>query len=133
MFNNRLGVWLAWLNGVRDRRLGVECVTINSLTRSVVIVGSSDSSSAAAPATCGVAIDVPLRVSVALSSSSLAAKTLTPGPRMSTHGPKFDHWASVSVMLVAPTVIARGAFAGDVVHASAGMMELPAATTKTKP
>ena len=46
---------------------------------------------------------------------------------MSTHGPKFEKYANLSLMSVAPTVIADGARAGEAVHAFA--VEFPAATT----
>ena len=54
-----------------------------------------------------------------------------PGAKMSTHEPKFEYEARVSVESVAPTVMADGALAGDAVHASA--FELPAATTTVMP
>ena len=63
--------------------------------------------------TCGVAIDVPLMVFVALSSVSHADLMLTPGAKMSRHGPRFEKSASTSEIVVAPTVIADGSLDGD--------------------
>src|SRR3989441_11045162 len=87
---------------------------------------------AAAPATCGVAMDVPLMVLVARSPVSQSDVVFTPGAKISTHGPKLENDAMLSLMSVAPTVSASGALAGEVLQAS-GAPELPAATAYTTP
>jgi hypothetical protein len=82
--------------------------------------------SAALPTTWGVAIDVPLMVLVAVSLVFQSEVMPEPGANRSTQVPKFEYEARASVEVVAPTVIALGARAGDEVHASA--LLLPAAT-----
>ena len=64
--------------------------------------------SAAAPATCGVAIDVPLIVFVAVLDVYHADVMLEPGAKMSTQVPKFENDERASVLVVEPTVIAVG-------------------------
>ena len=54
-----------------------------------------------------------------------------PGANMSTHLPKFEKSERASVRVVAPTVIALGALAGDLPQASES--SLPAATTMVMP
>ena len=54
-----------------------------------------------------------------------------PGAKISTHLPKFEYEAGASTKVVAPTVIAVGALAGDRVHAS--VVSLPAAATTVIP
>ena len=54
-----------------------------------------------------------------------------PGAKMSTHLPWFEKEAGVSRVVVAPTVIALGALAGERVHASVD--SLPAAATTVMP
>jgi hypothetical protein len=78
-----------------------------------------------APVTCGVAIEVPLIVFVAVSLVFHAEVMLLPGAKMSRHVPKFENEARASELVVAPTVLAAATRAGEVVHASA--FELPAA------
>jgi hypothetical protein len=51
---------------------------------------------------------------------------LEPGAKMSTHVPKLENDERASVLVVAPTVFAAAARAGDELHALA--FELPAAT-----
>ena len=51
---------------------------------------------------------------------------LLPGAKMSRHVPKLENEARASVFVVAPTVLAAGARAGELLHAFA--FELPAAT-----
>jgi len=68
--------------------------------------------SAAAPATCGHAIDVPDLVPVDVSESVVAAVIDDPGAWMSTHDPWLENDDSASVRVVEPTVIASGADAG---------------------
>ena len=81
---------------------------------------------AALPITCGVAIDVPLMVLVAVSLVFQSDVMPDPGANRSTQVPKLEYDARASVDVVAPTVIALGARAGDELHAVA--LLLPAAT-----
>jgi hypothetical protein len=60
-----------------------------------------------------------------------AETMLYPGAHMSTHCPKFEKYASPSVFVMAPTVIALGAAAGDVKHELQN--SFPAATLTTIP
>src|SRR5690349_17538695 len=73
---------------------------------------------AAAPATCGAAIDVPLIVLVAVSPVPQADVMLMPGANTSTQVPRLAHDGLASLLLVAETVIAVGTRAGDWVQAS---------------
>src|SRR5207244_13094751 len=82
-------------------------------TSSAAAFACTCSYSAAAPVTCGVAIDVPLIVFVASSLVSQSDVMLTPGAKMSRHGPRFEKLASTSLISVAPTVIADGSLEGD--------------------
>src|SRR4051794_12954233 len=89
--------------------------------------------SAAAPVTCGVAIDVPLSVSVAVSLVLPVDSVFTPGAKMSTQVPVFAQLGLVSVLSVALTVSAAGTLLGDSVQASCAIPRplptpLPAAT-----
>ena len=90
-----------------------------------------DSASAATPATCGDAIEVPESVRVAMSEVWPAETMLEPGANTSRHVPKLENDDRSSLDVVEPTVIALGSPAGDVVHALT--LELPAATTKVTP
>lgn len=90
-------------------------------------LGFADRTSAAAPATCGEAIDVPLAVRVAVLLVYHAEGMFTPGAKMSRQLPKLENDARASLVPVAPTVIADGVRAGEVLQAFA--LELPAATT----
>src|SRR4051794_34151645 len=74
---------------------------------------------AATPAACGAAIDVPLMVRVAVSPVSQSDVMSTPGAYQSTHGPPSDHGAGASLRSLAATVMTPGTRAGDDVHASA--------------
>src|ERR1044071_2171679 len=74
--------------------------------------------SAATPATCGEAIEVPLNVAVAVSELNQADKIPEPGAKMSKQVPKFENEARASLVVVAPTVMALAARAGEVVQAS---------------
>src|SRR3954464_2526106 len=102
----------------------VDSVTSWRATSAGVSVGFLDSRTAAAPVTCGVAIEVPEIVFVPPPSQSEV--TLTPGAKRSTQEPKLEKDARRSVVSVAPTVRAAGTRAGEVVQASA--LLLPAAT-----
>jgi hypothetical protein len=68
---------------------------------------------AATPATCGVAIEVPLNVAVAVSLVLYADRIDEPGAKMSTTLPKFENDERASVRVVAPTVIASVTRAGE--------------------
>jgi len=81
---------------------------------------------AATPATCGDAIDVPLKVAVAVVEVHHADRIPEPGANRSTHVPKFENEDRASDVVVEPVVIAFAARAGDDVHAS--VLLLPAAT-----
>jgi hypothetical protein len=81
---------------------------------------------AAAPATCGVAMDVPLMVLVAVSLVNQAEVMFTPGAKLSRQVPKLEKDARLSLMSVAPTVMAAGVLAG--VKLQAFWLLLPAAT-----
>ena len=78
--------------------------------------GFCASTSAAAPATCGVAIDVPEIVLVAVSLVNQDEVMFTPGAKMSRQVPMLENEARVSLLPevppVAPTVIAAGVLAG---------------------
>src|SRR5262249_51110946 len=78
-----------------------------------------------------VAIDVPLIVFVAVLLEFQSDVMFTPGPKISTHVPKFENEARVSVLSVAATVIAAATRAGDVVQAST--LLLPAAMENVTP
>ena len=75
--------------------------------------GLNDKYSAAAPATCGLAIDVPLSVAVEVLLGMYAEKMLDPGAKMSRHVPKFEKLERASVLVVDPVVRAFTARAGE--------------------
>ena len=85
-------------------------------TSAGVAAGFADRYSAAAPVTCGVAIDVPLMVFVAVFELYQSDVMLTPGALMSTQLPKFEKYAKPSLMSVAPTVIADGSLDGELLQ-----------------
>lgn len=58
-------------------------------------------------------------------------RTLTPGAKMSTTDPKLENEARLSLMSMAPTVMANGSEAGDLVEA--WTFSFPAATTTVTP
>ena len=68
---------------------------------------------AATPVTCGVAIDVPEIVLVAISLVFHDDVMLEPGAKTSTHVPKLENDERASVLVVDPTVIALGTRAGE--------------------
>ena len=88
-------------------------------------VGFVSKNRAATPATCGVAIEVPEIVFVAVSLVFQDEVMLEPGAKMSTHVPKLEKDERASVIVVDPTVIALGSRAGEELQASA--LLLPAA------
>src|SRR5688500_5026960 len=83
--------------------------------------------SAAMPATCGLAIDVPLMVLVADVVVYQALVMLLPGANTSTQLPQLLNDERASVFVVLPTVMALGARDGDTLQAF--WFSLPAATT----
>src|SRR5262249_31992209 len=109
----------------------VALLTSESRTCCGVNDGFWASTRAAAPVTCGVAIEVPLIVFVAVSLVFQAEGMDEPGATMSRQVPMFENDDRASVLVVEPTVIAAGTRAGDVLHASA--LSLPAATAYVTP
>ena len=87
--------------------------------------------SATAPATWGLAIEVPLKMRVELEFVEKAEVISVPGARISTQLPLLLYEAKKSVLSVAPTVIAFGDDDGDESQALAD--SLPAATTTDMP
>jgi hypothetical protein len=69
--------------------------------------------SAATPATCGEAIDVPLIVFVAVLLVDHADVIELPGANTSRQLPKFEYDARASLLVVAPTVSAALTRAGE--------------------
>ena len=111
------------LGVARQRSIAVTCVDERSWLRC--------RSCTTAPATAGVAIDVPEYVAIARLDSAVAEITSEPGARMSTHDPLLEYNARASEDVVAPTVIASGALDGEDEHAFD--RSFPAATTTTMP
>ena len=97
---------------------GVELLMIAAVTVAGEAVGFVSRNNAATPATCGVAIDVPEIVLVAVSLVFHDDVMLLPGAKMSTHVPKFENEERASLVVVEPTVMALGARAGETLHAS---------------
>ena len=93
--------------------------------------GSAPSSSAAAPATCGAAIEVPDSSSVAVSPVYQSETMSTPGAKRSTHDPRLENDARRSSRSLAATVSAAGSRAGEESQASSS--SLPAATATVTP
>src|SRR3569832_37866 len=89
-------------------------------------LGFVSKNSAATPATCGVAIEVPEMISVAVSLVLYDERISEPGAKISTHVPKFEKDERASVFVVAPTVIALDTRPGEELHAF--RLSLPAAT-----
>jgi hypothetical protein len=125
----------------KSRRLGepfpapftTPCVALEVIVEATcdgVAVGFVSRYAATTPATCGVAIDVPLIVFVAASPDPHAEVIETPGANTSTQLPKFAHEAFVSVSSVALTVSAAPTLAGELLQAFAAspkMLPFPAA------
>src|SRR5215470_5201799 len=103
--------------------LRVASLNIWDATCAGVRVGLAPRMSAAAPVTCGVAIDVPLMVLVAVSLVFHAEVMFTPGAKMSVQVPKLEKEARLSLMSLALTVMASATRAGVKLQASA--LELP--------
>src|SRR6476660_265118 len=104
---------------------------IAAATCAGVAVGFVSRNNAATPVTCGVAIDVPEIVLVAVSLVLHADVMLLPGAKMSTQVPKFENDERTSVIVVEPTVIALAVRAGETLQAS--WFSFPAATAKVTP
>ena len=98
---------------------GVALAIIVAATLAGVVPGFDATISAATPATCGDAIDVPEMVLTAVSASIQLEVMPVPGAKMSTQVPMFEYTARVSVLSVAPTVMAEGVRAGEVPQAGA--------------
>src|SRR6266511_1181226 len=78
----------------------VALLTRKSRTCCGVKPGLAAATRAAAPATCGVAIEVPLMVLVAVSLVIQDEVMLTPGAKMSTQVPKLENEARLSLLSV---------------------------------
>ena len=105
--------------------------TIAARRASGVAEGVAASRSAAAPATCGAAMDVPNSVAVAVGDVWYAERMPDPGANTSRQEPQFENDDRASDEVVDPTVSADGSDAGDALQASAS--ELPAATANVMP
>ena len=125
------------LNSEKSRRLGepvpapvtlfgVELLMIAAATVAGEAVGFVSRNNAATPVTCGVAIDVPEIVFVAVSLVRQAEVMLLPGAKMSTQVPKFENEERASLVVVEPTVIAFAVRAGETLQAF--WFSFPAAT-----
>src|SRR5690606_36681063 len=84
-----------------------------------IAYGLSARYSAAAPATCGVAIDVPLMVLESVSLPIQADVMSLPGAKMSTQRPMLEKLDRASVLVVEPTLMASSVRAGELLQASA--------------
>ena len=109
----------------------VELLMMAAVTVAGEALGFVSRNNAATPVTCGVAIDVPEIVLVAVSLVFHDAVMLLPGAKMSTHVPKFENEERASVVVVEPTVIALGSRDGETLHAF--WFSFPAATAKVTP
>jgi hypothetical protein len=112
-------------------RLVVALLKIALVTAAGDAPGLDCSSLAAAPATCGAAIEVPLMVRIAELLVCHAEVILVPGAKILTQEPKLEKLERLSLLAVAATVIAEGTLAGEELQAFA--FELPAATIKVMP
>ena len=92
---------------------GVELLISAVVTCAGVALGLLARYSAATPATCGDAIEVPLMVLVAVVLVYQAEVIDEPGAKMSRQVPKLENDERASVLVVEPTVIADGARAGE--------------------
>ena len=101
---------LTWFN--------VELLMMAAVTVAGDALGFVSRNKAATPTTCGVAIEVPEIVLVAVSLVLHDEVILLPGAKMSTQVPKFENEERASVIVVEPTVIALATRAGEVLHAS---------------
>src|SRR5688572_1745868 len=92
-------------------------LTTAACTSAGVADGLLARNSAATPATCGDAIDVPLIVLVAVLLVCQAEVMLDPGANRSTHVPKFENDDRASALVELPTVSACETRAGEELHA----------------
>src|SRR5688572_9647821 len=106
--------------------LTLALLTTPAWTVAAEAVGSVARYSAATPATCGDAIDVPLMVLVAVSFVYQAEVMLEPGANKPTQVPKLENDDRASALVELPTVSACDTRAGDELQALA--LLLPAAT-----
>lgn len=97
---------------------GVELLMTAAVTVAGEALGFVSRNSAATPATCGVAIDVPEIVFIAVSLVNHDDVMSLPGAKMSRHVPIFENEARASLIVVAPTVIALATRAGEKLQAS---------------
>jgi hypothetical protein len=105
--------------------------TISEEISETVREGYKERSIAATPDTCGVAIEVPLKIAKLVSDNQFADVISSPGANISTHLPKLEYVDFAVALEIAPTVIAAGALAGEIEHAS--IFSFPAATTTRIP
>ena len=96
---------------------GVELLMIAAVTVAGKALGFVSRNSAATPATCGVAIDVPEIVFIAVSLVFHDDVMSLPGAKMSRQVPKFENEERASLIVVAPTVIALATRAGEKLQA----------------
>ena len=96
----------------------VEPLTMAAATVAGEALGFVSRNNAATPVTCGVAIDVPEIVFVAVSLVFHDDVMLLPGAKMSRQVPKFENDERASVVVVEPTVIALAVRAGETLQAS---------------
>lgn len=108
---------------------GVARFTMSELTSAGDQPGLAAVTRAAAPATCGDAIDVPDKL--ALPPFGVADTIAEPGANRSTQVPWLEYDALASLDWVAAAVTADGARAGDVLQAFS--FSLPAATATVTP
>ena len=106
-------------DGMPLRWFVVAVLTISFLTVAGEAPGLLCRIRAATPAVCGDAIDVPLRVAVAVLLLNHEDKMLDPGAKISTPAPKFENDERASVIVDEPTVIASATRAGELVDAFA--------------
>lgn len=83
---------------------------------------------ATTPATCGPAMEVPLIVASPVSLPYDADWMDAPGAKMEMQPPTFEKEVSLSLLSLAPTVMALVALAGEYEHESPPLL-FPAATT----
>jgi len=112
--------------GMPLRRLVVASLTIAFLTVAGDAPGLLCKYRAATPATCGEAIEVPLKVAPAVSLVNQEDKIPEPGAKMSTTLPKFENEDRESEVVDDPTVIASPTRAGEELEAFT--FEFPAET-----
>ena len=103
----------------------VEPLMIAAVTVAGEALGFVSRNNAATPVTCGVAIDVPEMVLVAVSLVFHEDVMPLPGAKISRQVPKLENDERASLVVVDPTVIALATRAGDVPQAS--RLSFPAA------